>query len=93
MTKGPMRRVFVAIVMIAMLAVTTGVMAEEEGGGGEYTEGYCLDLATRCGSQCLGGWASCRDAGVNADTCQDQYDWCIDDCQGYADWWCGFRQV
>ena len=91
MTKGPMKRVFVAIVMVAMLAVTTGVMAEEEGGG-EYTDGYCQNVATQCGSECLGGWYTCRNAGANADLCQDQYDWCIDDCQSGADWWCGFRQ-
>ena len=93
MTKRPTRRVFFAIVMIAMLTVTTGLMADEEDTGGEYSEGYCLNLATRCGDQCLNEWYSCRTFGVNADICQNQYDWCLDDCMGYSGWWCGYRQV
>ena len=92
MTKRAMQRVVVALVMVATLMMTTSLMAEQETVGGEEDmSGYCQNVAVQCGSTCLSSWYACRNMGQNADLCQDQYDWCIDDCM-VSDFWCGFRQ-
>jgi len=94
MTKRATKRVVFAMVMMAMLICTTSLMAEPEEGGGEDIEGYCQNLTMRCNSNCLNAWYGCRSMNQNPDTCQDQYDWCMDECMGMAgDFWCGYRQV
>ena len=91
-TKRPTKRVFLALLMIAMLLFTASLTAEEETGGGEDTAGYCQNVATMCNSQCLSSWYACRSLDNDADLCQRQYDWCREDCIS-GDFWCGYRQV
>lgn len=89
--KRVLKRVFFAMVMMAMLMVTVSLTAEE--GGGEDIEGYCSSLYGHCSNECAPGLNACLGMGNDFLFCHDQYGWCFDECVGGGDFWCGFRQV